>query len=92
MSKRRKEKPDGGAIAPAASTTAQQLTALIAQGDNRAARARARQLLADGSSCDAERAAARDILERTGFDKGALLTAAVAVAVVVVILALVYLR
>lgn len=88
MSKRSKEKPD--AAAPPA--PASELAALVAEGDNRAARHRARQLLSAPSASDADRAAARDILDRTGLERAALFTAAAAIAVIAAIAVLVYLR
>jgi hypothetical protein len=90
MSKRRKEKPEAGA--PGAAGAAERLAARVAQGDNRSARAQARQILADAGSSATDRAVAEEILARTGIDKGALLTAALAIAVILVIAALVYLR
>jgi hypothetical protein len=87
MSKRTKEKPDA-----AASAAAPELADLVARGDNRAARARARQILAAPSSGEADRAAARDLLARTGFEPAALITAATAISVIAAIVALVYSR
>ncbi len=88
MSKRRKERPDEDTPAGGA----ERLAALVAQGDNRSARAQARKILADAGSSPADRDAATEILARTGVEKGALLTAVLAIAVILTILALVYLR
>ncbi len=88
MSKRTKDKPE--ASAPPA--PASELAALVARGDNRAARDRARQIASAPGSSEAEKAAARDILARTGVERAALITAAAAVALIATIAVLVYLR
>jgi hypothetical protein len=87
MNKRTKEKPEA-----TASAAAPELADLVARGDNRAARARARQILAAPASGESDRAAARDILARTGFEPAALISAAAALSVIAAMAALVYLR
>jgi hypothetical protein len=81
MSKKKKES-EQQVRASGPSVEARQLNELIAAGDNRSARARARGLLAEPSTSDADRALVSDVLARTGYDRGALFAGLAALAAV----------
>ena len=64
---------------------------LLSAGNYRSARAEARKKLADTAATDADKAAAGDLLSRTGIEKGALfagLTALAVLAAIVLVLAM----
>jgi hypothetical protein len=63
---------------------------LLLSGDNRAARAEARKALADPAATEQDKAAAREVLQRTGLDRATLLVGLVGLAVLAVIIALVF--
>jgi hypothetical protein len=89
MSKKKKETKEPSTAAPAGE---QQLQALMAAGDYRAARAEAKRLLLDPAASEADKQAARDALDRTGVDKGVLAAGLIALAVLLVAAILLYLR
>lgn len=64
---------------------AERVRALLAGGDHAAAAAEARALLADPSSAEPERAAARAALDGLAPDRGAVLAGALAIAVAVAV-------
>ncbi len=83
-----KEKKEKAEASPLLSNA--KLTGLLLSGDNRAARAEARRLLADAAATDQDKAAAREVMERTGLDRGTLGFGLSLLAALGVIIALVF--
>ncbi len=75
-----------GAAAPARAPEMQEAWSKFEAGDNRAARAAARQVLANASASAAAKGEAEELLQRIGYDPGALLSVGVVALVIVGIL------
>lgn len=82
------EKKEKAAASPLLANA--RLMGLLLSGDNRAARAEARRMLADAAATDEDKAAARDVLERTGLERGTLGFGLALMAALLVILGLVF--
>ena len=80
------EKAEPGPLA-----THERWLSLLVSGDYRAARSEAAKALADPGASEADKAAAREVLQRTGIERGALAVVLVGIAVLLVIVALVFL-
>lgn len=89
MSKKKKE---AGASAGKTPAEGHRLYGLIAAGDYRSARLEARRILDDAASPPEERTIAEDVLRRTDVEPGARLVGIVALVVIAVVAALIYLR
>jgi hypothetical protein len=70
---------------PERSALAAELQALLGAGDQRSARARAREILAGAAAGDADRQAARAVLARVEPDRGVAVVAAVGLALFAVV-------
>ena len=91
MAKKRKDREPGAASPPVAPAAEDRLVRLIQAGENRAARSLATELRDDASSGEQVRAAAQEILRRTGIDPPALITGLAALAVVTSLVGLLFL-
>ena len=90
MSKKKNEKKPSEGSKPSAEL--HPLLKLVIAGDYRRARAEATRILADAASPPEERAAAQDVLSRTGVDPTALAVGAIGLALLAMIAATIFLR
>ncbi|MGC4114870.1 MAG: hypothetical protein QM765_09735 [Myxococcales bacterium] len=83
--KEKVEKADAGPL-----VANQRFMGLLLAGDNRAARAEAKKVLADAAATDQDKAAAREVLARTGLDRSTLLVGLAGLAILAIIVTLVF--